>query len=124
MGYCPICGSWPALIESRHTSRSLRCSFCAFAWSLSSARCIYCTNAGENFVAAALDVSRPKRRVELCGKCGGYTKVVEIDAPTPFPLLAIDDLATLDLDKGAMARGYARPDLFDLDTIAPRQMKC
>ena len=35
--------------------------------------------------------------------------------PTPFPLLAIEDLASMDLDRGAMKRDYRRPELFDLD---------
>jgi FdhE protein len=119
-GYCPFCGSWPAFIEARDRTHTLRCSYCALGWSLHSHRCVYCANGGENFVAAAPDVSRPQRRVELCGKCSGYTKVIDVQEPTPFPLLAIADLATISLDEGAMTRGYRRPELFDLDAIEPR----
>ena len=81
---------------------------------------MYCGNDGSDFVAAAPDVEQPQRRVELCGRCSGYTKVIEVVTPTPFPLLAIEDLATLSLDQGAMDRGYRRPELFDLDAIEPR----
>ncbi len=123
-GYCPFCGSWPVLIESTGGTRTLRCSYCALGWSLKSSGCIYCGNSGEDFVAAAPDVDQPQQRVELCGKCSGYTKVLDVAAPTPFPLLAIDDLATLHLDRGAMDRGYRRPELFDLDTIEPRKSTC
>jgi len=119
-GYCPFCGSWPAFIEAHDSTHTLRCSYCALGWSLHSHRCVYCGNAGEDFVAAAPDVSRPQRRVELCGKCSGYTKVIDVQEPTPFPLLAIADLATISLDEGAMNRGYRRPELFDLDAIEPR----
>jgi FdhE protein len=127
-GYCPCCGSWPALLETvarRSALREgsladhLRCSYCAATWELSSHRCVYCANADDRFVVAAPDVDQPGRRIELCGACGGYTKVVTAEALTPFPLIAIEDLATMDLDEGAMARGYHRPDLFDLDTIDP-----
>ena len=52
-----------------------------------------------------------------------YTKVIDVATPTPFPLLAIEDLATMDLDQGAMERGYRRPELFDLDTIEPLKVK-
>src|ERR1700686_106470 len=31
-GYCPACGSWPALAEVVGGQRVLRCSFCAVAW--------------------------------------------------------------------------------------------
>jgi len=123
-GYCPFCGSWPALIEARGATHTLRCSYCALGWPLQSHRCVYCGNEGEDFVVAAPEVSAPQQRVELCGKCSGYTKVIDVREPTPFPLLAIEDLATMHLDEGAMARGYRRPELFDLDTIAPRTSTC
>ena len=123
-GYCPCCGSWPAFIEARDSEHTLRCSYCALGWSLSSHRCVYCGNSGEDFVAAALDVDQPERRVELCGRCSGYTKVIDVQEPTPFPLLAIADLATMNLDQGAMNRGYRRPELFDLDAIEPRTSTC
>jgi Protein involved in formate dehydrogenase formation len=118
-GYCPFCGSWPAFIEAHQGVHTLRCSYCALGWSLQSHRCIYCGNAGENFVAAAPDVHWPQRRVDLCGQCSGYTKVIDVKDPTPFPLLSIEDLATMPLDQGAMDRGYRRPELFDLETIEP-----
>jgi formate dehydrogenase maturation protein FdhE len=123
-GYCPFCGSWPTFIEAHDDAHMLRCSYCALGWFLQSHRCVYCGNAGEDFVAAAPDVNQPQRRVELCGQCSGYTKVVDVPQPTPFPLLAIEDLATVNLDQGAMNRGYRRPELFDLDLIEPRKSTC
>src|SRR5262245_38560583 len=33
-GYCPACGSWPAVPEVVDGHRTLRCSFCATAWEL------------------------------------------------------------------------------------------
>jgi FdhE protein len=123
-GYCPCCGSWPAFIEAHDGAQMLRCSYCALGWSLSAHRCVYCGNSGDDFVAAAPDVQQPQRRVELCGRCSGYTKVIDVQEPTPFPLLAIADLATMNLDQGAMDRGYRRPELFDLDAIEPRTSTC
>jgi formate dehydrogenase formation protein len=123
-GYCPCCGSWPALIEEVKGVRCLRCSYCSASWELASERCVYCGNAGSDFVTAAPDMSRKSRRVELCGACGSYTKVIETANLTPFPLLAIEDLASVDLDQGAMAREYGRPKLFDLNTIEPPLAGC
>jgi FdhE protein len=123
-GYCPFCGSWPVFIESIDVTRTLRCSYCALGWSLQSHRCIYCSSTGEGFVAAAIDVNRPQQRVELCTACSNYTKVIDKTEPTPFPLLAIDDLATMHLDRGAMDRGYRRPPLINLDAIEPRKSIC
>ena len=119
-GYCPCCGSWPALIEELEGREgALRCSYCVATWALTEPRCVYCANGDHRFMVAAPDMARPDRRVELCGACGGYTKVIAAASLTPFPLIAIEDLASMDLDEGAMARGYHRPDLFDLDTIDP-----
>jgi FdhE protein len=120
-GYCPMCGSWPVLIEANAGALVLRCSYCALGWPLRPHRCVYCGDAGSGFVSASPDPAHGERRVDLCGQCSGYTKVIESPAPTPFPLLAIDDLATLDLDRGAMERGYRRPGLFDLDAIEPQR---
>jgi FdhE protein len=119
-GYCPFCGSWPAFVEALEGTRTLRCSYCALGWSLTSHRCVYCGNSGGDFIVAAPDVNQPECRVELCGRCSGYTKVIDTREPAPFPLLAIVDLGTMNLDQGAMDRGYRRPELLDLDGIEPR----
>ena len=55
------------------------------------------------------DPSQPRRTVETCGACRGYTKAVETEIPLPFPLLALADLESMDLDLAAMQRGFARP---------------
>jgi FdhE protein len=115
-GYCPICGSWPALAEVADTHRILRCSFCAFAWELPTYACVYCGEAGETFVTAAPNLERKDRRIEACAACGSYLKAVEVPELSTFPLLAISDLETMDLDMAAMERGYARPPLKDLAT--------
>ncbi len=108
-GYCAACGSWPALAEVVEGHRVLRCSFCAFAWELTTYACIYCGEEGEPFVTAAPDEERKDRRVEVCGSCAGYLKTVDTPALSPFPLLAIADLETMDLDVAAMEHNYARP---------------
>ncbi len=115
-GYCAACGSWPALAEVVGGHRTLRCSFCAAAWELSSYACVYCGEGGEGFVTAAPDEERKDRRVEVCSACTGYLKTVDVAELSPFPLLAIADLETMDLDVAAMEHGYARPPLKDFLT--------
>jgi FdhE protein len=110
-GYCLACGSWPALAEVVGGHRMLRCSFCAAAWELNTYACVYCGEDGEAFVTAAPDEERKDRRVEVCSSCAGYLKTVDVGQLSPFPLLAIADLETMDLDVAAMERGYARPPL-------------
>lgn len=110
-GYCPLCGSWPALAEVDGNRRVLRCSFCALAWELPTYACVYCGTDDERFVTAAPDDDRKDRRLEVCKACGGYLKAVDVTALSAFPLLAIADLETMDLDLAAMERGYSRPPL-------------
>ena len=110
-GYCPACGSWPALAECADSHRVLRCSFCSVGWELNSYACIYCAEAGEPFVTAAPDQERKDRRVEVCAACQAYLKTIDVPALSPFPLIAITDMETMDLDLAAMEHGYGRPAL-------------
>jgi FdhE protein len=108
-GYCPACGSWPAVGEVAAGHRTLRCSFCSCAWELTTYACIYCENGGEGFVTAAPDEQRKDRRIEVCSACGGYLKTIDLGELSPFPLLSISDIETTDLDVAAMEHGYGRP---------------
>jgi len=110
-GYCPACGSWPAMAEVVYGHRVLRCSFCAAGWELTTYACVYCGEDGEPFVTAAPDEERKDRRVEVCSGCSGYLKTVDAFALSQFPLLSIGDLETMDLDMAAMEHGYNRPPL-------------
>jgi FdhE protein len=110
-GYCPACGSWPALAEVVSGHRTMRCSFCATAWELNTYACVYCEESGEAFVTAAPSPTRADRRIELCRTCGSYLKTVDVPRLSPFPLLAIADLETMDLDVAAMENNYRRPEL-------------
>ena len=112
-GYCPACGSWPAVAEVVGGHRTLRCSFCASAWELTTYACIYCEESGEGFVTAAPNEERKDRRLEVCATCGGYLKTVDLPELSPFPLLSISDIETTDLDIAAMEHRYARPPLKD-----------
>src|SRR5262245_13374935 len=108
-GYCPACGSWPALAEVVFSGggghRTLRCSFCSSGWELPKYACIYCEHTGADFVTAAPNEERKDRRVEACSACGGYLKTIDVAELSPFPLLSISDIETTDLDMAAMEHG-------------------
>lgn len=112
-GYCPACGSWPAVAEVVGGHRTLRCSFCSSAWEPTTYACIYCEEHGEPFVTAAPNEDRKDRRLEVCSTCGSYLKSVDMPELSPFPLLSISDIETTDLDVAAMEHGYSRPALKD-----------
>jgi formate dehydrogenase maturation protein FdhE len=110
-GFCPACGSWPAVAEVIAGRHTLRCSFCAASWMLSSYGCIYCSNGSSTFITAAPDLGNPARRLQMCNECGGYLKVLDLPEPTEFPLVAVEDLASMELDMMAIERKYMRPAL-------------
>jgi hypothetical protein len=114
-GHCPACGSWPALAETVAGVAILRCSFCAAGWSLPAGTCVYCSTPRTPILHTGLPagVDDAGRRLETCRTCGGYLKAVDAPALSPFPLVAIADLETADLDAAAMAEGFSRPDLRD-----------
>lgn len=110
-GHCPACGAWPVMAEYFLGDRLNRCAYCAAAWPLSTLRCTYCGESGPDFRTIVAHRERPGRRLELCRACGGYLKTIDVGRPTPFPLLAIEDLASQDLDGAAMHHGFRRTGL-------------
>ena len=117
-GFCAACGSWPAFGEriERTPRRSLRCSFCGSAWTPAVRHCIYCDEAGDSLITAAVEPEQPSRYLEFCRQCGGYLKCIDVRRPTPFQLLPVEDLSTCDLDLGAVEQGYVRPPMHTFAT--------
>jgi len=107
-GDCPACGAWPSLAEYFLGERLNRCAYCAAAWPLSTVRCTYCAESGDDFRTVVANREHPGRRLELCRTCGGYLKTIDVGRPIPFPLLAIEDLASQDLDRAAQSHGFRR----------------
>jgi hypothetical protein len=107
-GRCPACGSPPALAEVFAGERLARCGFCGCAWRPRPDRCVYCASSTPAFSTVVPDRTRPGRRLELCRGCGGYLKTLDVAQPTPFPLTAIEDLASSDLDAAAAHHGFSR----------------
>ncbi|MBI3400634.1 MAG: formate dehydrogenase accessory protein FdhE [Acidobacteria bacterium] len=122
-GYCPACGSWPAVAEVVGGHRTLRCSFCSSAWERTIYACIYCDEKSEKFVTAAPDQERKDRRIEVCANCSSYLKTVDLRELSPFPLLSITDIETTDLDMSAMEHGYGRPAMKDLKALKGQRAK-
>lgn len=108
-GHCPACGSWPAMAERFSGERLLRCGACGAGWQRRTDQCIYCDTAGDRFRIVAPDREAPGRTLELCRGCGGYLKGLEAAAPSPFPLIAIEDIGSTDLDHAARQHGFRRP---------------
>jgi FdhE protein len=108
-GYCPICGAWPALAEARglERERRLRCTRCGGDWRTERLRCPFCGNRDHLRLGAFVpEATVETYKAETCAACHRYVKTVTTLTATPAPDVAIQDLATVDLDMGALARGY------------------
>jgi FdhE protein len=111
-GYCPICGAWPALAEMRgiERNRRLRCGRCGGDWAIPVLRCPFCDELRHDRLGSLLPESEEqKRRIDVCNTCKGYVKTFTTLAPKSLRSLAMDDLASVELDIAAQERDYARP---------------
>ncbi|HUQ83741.1 MAG TPA: formate dehydrogenase accessory protein FdhE [Gemmatimonadaceae bacterium] len=111
-GYCPVCGSWPTLLEVRglERNRRLRCGRCSSDWPIPVLRCPFCAEIDHHKLHALLpEGDEQTRRVDVCDTCHGYIKGFSTLRPMPFRSLAITDLATVELDLVAQERGFSRP---------------
>jgi FdhE protein len=110
-GCCPVCGAVAILgeLQDNHLAKHLRCGQCGADWPFRRLRCMYCGNEDHHTLGYLYgEPRRAEMRLEICGKCRGYLKVIVSFHPTPPDILPIEDLATLHLDYIALERGYAR----------------
>lgn len=111
-GYCPLCGTWPAIAEARglEGSRQLRCGRCGGDWRFDWLRCPYCKNAEHTELGALVsEAAGDMRKVETCHVCRGYLKTVTtLTARSPADVV-VEDAATVVYDVAAIEAGFARP---------------
>jgi FdhE protein len=87
-GYCPVCGDWGT------------------AW----LRCPYCGESDHRRLGELVTAEgNEARKVATCLSCKGYVKTLTTLQASPSDALALDDLATIDLDIAALEHGYTRP---------------
>ncbi|HYJ14794.1 MAG TPA: formate dehydrogenase accessory protein FdhE [Candidatus Limnocylindria bacterium] len=123
-GYCPVCGSWPAVAEVRGIDRSryFRCGRCASAWPVNCLVCAYCGMTDhEQLVSLVPEQGGNSRVIEACKHCLGYVKTFTTLQASPAARVILDDLASVDLDIAAVEHGYKRPQgagyLFDVTVV-------
>lgn len=108
-GACPICGALAVLGEMRDNNQAkyLRCGRCGAAWRTSRLQCHLCQNEDHRTLGILYNNEKPgNTRLEVCEKCKGYLKVIPTFSPFPPEMIAVEDLATLNLDYAAQRAGY------------------
>jgi FdhE protein len=109
-GYCPVCGAWPGLAELQmaEQQRHPRCLRCGADWAALRLLCAYCGNEDHRSLGYLRGEREPRFRVEVCERCKGYLKAVNVFEPNAPEYLVLEDLASVHLDVAALERGYIR----------------
>ena len=105
-GYCPVCGSPPALSILRDEgNRFLFCSFCGHEWRSQRIYCPFCDNQDHTKLHYFFGEEEKCYRVDVCDVCKKYLKSVDVrELKHPlYPLL--EQVSTLHLDLLAREQG-------------------
>lgn len=111
-GYCPYCGSWPALAKicGIERVRYLGCGRCGHSWEAEGLKCPYCGMRDHEQLGMLLPEGRAEQNaIEVCKACEGYVKALRTLGPGDPEDALIADLSSVELDLAATARGYHRP---------------
>jgi len=110
-GYCPVCGSAPAMGELRMETgeKILQCSSCGFKWRFKRLGCPFCGNANhEKLRYFHTETDGKAYRVDVCEECKKYIKTIDLRELNREAILPLEDLGTLHLDILAREEGYKR----------------
>ena len=110
--WCPICGAWAVLAEARGLEgvRRLRCGRCGGDWRAEWLRCPFCgTDEHARLRGLVGDANGQSRRADGCAACGAWMKTIATLGASSVGELRLLDLATVELDAAALARGWRRP---------------
>jgi FdhE protein len=109
-GYCPICGSLPALLFlSGEGERKAYCSWCGTIWGLHRLQCPYCDNRYHESLGYLFAEAEPHYRAHYCRLCKHYFKQIDARERLDFPYLPLEEWTTLHLDLLAQQAGWNQP---------------
>lgn len=108
-GYCPTCGSSPAMAQlvgkDQGRRRFLSCGHCSTRWSYRRKGCPFCENQNDHQLAVLTIEGEAGLRIDHCESCGGYLKTYDGEGSESV-LLA--DWTSMHLDVIAQDRGLKR----------------
>ncbi|HBZ54446.1 MAG TPA: hypothetical protein DEO88_03495, partial [Syntrophobacteraceae bacterium] len=77
-GYCPICGSLPALLYlHQEGQRQGFCSWCGTEWEMARLQCPYCDNRDHESLGYLFAETEPEYRIQYCRLCKMYFKQID-----------------------------------------------
>ena len=106
-GYCPICGSLPALLFlSGEGERKAYCSWCGMIWGQHRLQCPYCENRYHESLGYLFAEAELPYRAHYCRLCKHYFKQIDAREFVNFPYLPLEEWTTLHLDLLAQQAGW------------------
>jgi FdhE protein len=106
-GYCPVCGSLPALLFLRGEGERMGyCSWCGTTWGLHRLQCPQCDNRYHESLGYLYFEDEPLHRVQYCRLCKNYFKLIDTREQLDFPYLPLEEWTTLHLDMLAQKDGW------------------
>ncbi len=107
-GYCPVCGSLPALslLREKEGRRWLRCDFCAHTWRFHRTTCPFCDTQDVRDSEFFFIEGCQQERVEVCHKCKRYITAVDLRTFADEVVLEVADIALMHLDAIAQEKGF------------------
>lgn len=107
-GYCPVCGSLPALstLEGEEGRRFLFCSFCRRRWQTRRMACPFCENRNSETLHYFYSEEEKEYRTDVCEACGKYIKTVDLRKIGRIFYAPLEQVATLHLDMKAKEAGF------------------
>lgn len=109
-GYCPVCGSLPALLfMEKEGKRKAYCSWCGSRWRLHRFQCPYCDNRHHESLGYSYAESEPRYRFQYCRICKMYFKLIDTSELLEVPFFPLEEWTTLHLDLLAQRTGWKQP---------------
>lgn len=107
-GYCPVCGSPPALsmFEGEGGERFLICGFCGHKWSSRRIYCPFCENTDTKTLNYLYIEEEKEYRIDLCEKCNKYIKTIDTRKADRIIYPSFEQVATLHLDIKAKEKEF------------------
>ncbi len=107
-GNCPVCGSKPIIGELDAEGRQWsHCGLCWHRWPATRMACPFCNNRDSASLEYLYTDDEPEYRVNLCGGCRRYLKVVDTRKMDRRFYPPLEQVASLHLDMLAAEKGYA-----------------
>jgi FdhE protein len=107
-GYCPTCGSLPAMAQlvgiDFGRMRRLSCGCCSTRWRFGRTGCPFCENKDDRQINAVAIEGEAGLRIDYCSSCGGYLKTCSGERDE----FLMQDWTSLHLDVIARERGLKR----------------